>query len=622
MTGMVVLLSVIGIFSSCSSDDIGGNRYTFTDKMMGQYLRDSTDFSEFTTLLDTTKVMGLLNSYGAYTCFAPSNEAMKTFYLSKGKKSLKGFTLDSLKLIAYDHIISGAVVMYSNFIVGRLQNLSMSDRYLSISFSATGGAFVNNTSLITQKDIVVHNGVIQKINQVLNPTRSGIVDAISKDSTFTIFYKALIATGLADSLLKIKDDSYNALKYADLITVPLDSKLWYYQQVPPSRKYGYTVLMEGNSTMKENGITDLASLKTYAATIYNQMYPADAAITDITNRSNSLNRFIAYHLINKQLSYSKFIDAYDTDHMIKTRDTYEYIETMCPNTLMEIKKDRLKSQSIFLINYNSESQKFIQIDKTNYDKDATNGVYHQIDGMLVYDVNEDAELSSKRLRFDAASFFPELANNNMRGLGMTLPNLQFRLPRGYIDRISSSEQTIISYLTPYYMYQDYQGDEIFLGATTGNLYDFSVVTPPVPAGTYEVRFGYLTNGKRGVAQLYMDNVPAGVPLNLNTNATDVAIGYESPGSILSDPFGFENDKMMRNRGYMKGPADYRVPQTGWTYGENARFCNASLRKIMGTYTFRTAGNHKLSVKGLSGGEFMFDYLEFVPTSALESEDIY
>ena len=622
MTGMVVLLSVIGIFSSCSSDDIGGNRYTFTDKMMGQYLRDSTDFSEFTTLLDTTKVMGLLNSYGAYTCFAPSNEAMKTFYLSKGKKSLKGFTLDSLKLIAYDHIISGAVVMYSNFIVGRLQNLSMSDRYLSISFSATGGAFVNNTSLITQKDIVVHNGVIQKINQVLNPTRSGIVDAISKDSTFTIFYKALIATGLADSLLKIKDDSYNALKYADLITVPLDSKLWYYQQVPPSRKYGYTVLMEGNSTMKENGITDLASLKTYAATIYNQMYPADAAITDITNRSNSLNRFIAYHLINKQLSYSKFIDAYDTDHMIKTRDTYEYIETMCPNTLMEIKKDRLKSQSIFLINYNSESQKFIQIDKTYYDKDATNGVYHKIDGMLVYDVNEDAELSSKRLRFDAASFFPELANNNMRGLGMTLPNLQFRLPRGYIDRISSSEQTVISYLTPYYMYQDYQGDEIFLGATTGNLYDFSVVTPPVPAGTYEVRFGYLTNGKRGVAQLYMDNVPAGVPLNLNTNATDAAIGYESPGSILSDPFGFENDKMMRNRGYMKGPADYKVPQTGWTYGENARYCDASLRKIMGTYTFRTAGNHVLSVKGLSGGEFMFDYLEFVPTSALESEDIY
>jgi len=30
----------------------------------------------------------------------------------------------------------------------------------------------------------------------------------------------------------------------------------------------------------------------------------------------------------------------------------------------------------------------------------------------------------------------------------------------------------------------------------------------------------------------------------------------------------------------------------------------------------------LMVKGLSGGEFMMDYLDFVPTSVLENEDIY
>jgi len=620
LTCMFLVISAVGFFSSCNSDDVGGNLYTKTDKMMGQYLRDSTDFSEFTALLDTTKVMGLLNAYGTYTCFAPSNGAMKKFYGSKGKKSLKDFSLDSLKIIAYDHIINGTAILYSNFIVGRLPQLSMSDRYLSISFSSNGAAFINKTSLITRKDILVHNGVIQKIDEVLNPTRSGIVEAISTDSTFTIFYKGLIATGLADSLLKIKDDSYDPLKYSDLVTVPLDAAQWYYQQVPASRKYGYTVLMESNSTMNANGITDMASMKAYAATIYNQIYPADASITDITDRHNSLNRFIAYHIINKQLSYSKFIDAYDTEHMLKTRDMFEYIETMCPNTLIEIKKDRLLNKTN-LINYLSESGKVIQI-TSNYDKDATNGVYHEIDGMLVYDVNVDAQMSSKRLRFEAASFFPELTNNNMRGLGMTTPNLQFRLPRGYIDRITSSEQTVVSYLTPYNKYQDYEGDEFFLGSTIGKLYDFSIITPPVPSGTYEVRFGYLTNGKRGLAQLYLDNVPAGVPLNLNIYATDVSIGYETPGSLPADPFGFENDKMMRNRGYMKGPADFKVPVPGWTSGENARYCNASLRKIMGTYTFKTAGSHILSVKGLSGGEFMFDFLEFIPTSALESEDIY
>ena len=79
---------------------------------------------------------------------------------------------------------------------------------------------------------------------------------------------------------------------------------------------------------------------------------------------------------------------------------------------------------------------------------------------------------------------------------------------------------------------------------------------------------------------------------------------------------------MRNRGFMKGPACFKVVQSGWSGGENARYSPAALRRIMGTYNFPEASNHILTVKGLSGGEFMFDYLEFVPTSVLESEDIY
>ena len=620
----MTIFIVISLFSSCGPEVADESLYTFTDKMMGQYFQDpdsAATYSEFAHLLDTTGVIGLLNAYGTYTCFAPTNEAMYKFYLTRGKTSLADFTIDSLKIIAYDHIINKSAISYSKFVEGRLPDLTMSDRYISISFTLNGSVFVNKTSRVLKKDILVHNGVIHKINEVLNPTRAGIVEAISKDEDFTLFYNALIATGLADSLIMIKDDSYDMTMYKDLVTVPQDAGNWFYQEVPAARKYGFTVLMESNSTMAANGITNLESMKAYAAGVYDIMYPEDKDVTDITDRRNSLNRFIAYHLINKQLSYSKFIDAYDTDHMIKTRDMYEYIETMCPNTLIEIKKERLTGKTN-LINYSRETGRVIQISSTNFDKDATNGVYHEIDGMLVYDQIQENELSTKRLRFDAASFFPELTNNNMRGLGNTLPNKQYRLPRGYISRITSSEQTVVSYLTPYYKYQDFQGDEIFLGAASGKLYDFTIVTPPVPAGTYEVRFGYLTNGKRGVAQLYIDDVPAGVPLNLNNKADDISIGYKSPGSEPDDPFGFENDKMMRNRGFMKGPANFKVPTTGWTYGENARYCEAALRRILGTYTFSKAQTHTMTVKGLSGGEFMFDYLEFVPTSALESEDIY
>jgi hypothetical protein len=108
-----------------------------------------------------------------------------------------------------------------------------------------------------------------------------------------------------------------------------------------------------------------------------------------------------------------------------------------------------------------------------------------------------------------------------------------------------------------------------------------------------------------------------------TSATNAQIGYVKPHSMQDDWEGYENDKMMRNRGYMKGPACFTAPSGGFmTKTENARYEPTAVRRIMGIYKFKTAGRHKLGVKGLSGGEFMFDYMEFVPTSVLETEDIY
>ncbi len=71
--------------------------------------------------------------------------------------------------------------------------------------------------------------------------------------------------------------------------------------------------------------------------MYDEVFPDDKNVAEPTNRTNSLNRFVAYHLINKELSYTKFISDYDTKHMSKVVDLFEYIEPMCPNTLIEVK---------------------------------------------------------------------------------------------------------------------------------------------------------------------------------------------------------------------------------------------------------------------------------------------
>lgn len=500
----------------------------------------------------------------------------------------------------------------------------MSDRYLSINFTGDGKAYVNKTSLILTKDINVHNGVIHKIDHVLDPIRSGVAEVIASDTTFSLFYEALEATGLVDSLLKTQDDKYvMTSSYAKELEDALITSIASDRYAPYSRKFGYTVMIESNTTLKKHGINNIDDLKTYAATIYNEIYPEDANITDIKNRRNSLNRFIAYHLINKELSYTKFILDYDTQHMSRIIDMYEYIEPMCPNTLIEVKIDRMSAEEN-IFNYITETGKAVRIKKPNFDNDATNGVYHEIDNILVYSKEVDNELSAKRLRFDFASLFPELTNNNMRGRPSDNNSLyRNALPNGYLDRFECTDQTVLCYAAANDKLMNFMGDEFFIVVQNGKLYDFVVTTPPVPAGTYEVRFGYQSNGRRGVAQFYVDGIPCGVPVNLNTGGTDIGIGYIKPDpSNTEDPLGYDNDKVMRNRGYMKGPGSFKAINESWYPGSSARYNASNLRKILGTFTFDEAGNHKIMVKGLSGGQFQIDFIEFVPTSLLEWEDIY
>jgi uncharacterized surface protein with fasciclin (FAS1) repeats len=614
---LVILLFAI-YSSSCNSDDVGGNLYTFTRQMLGEFLKSDTAYSEFYRLLDISKVNGLLNSYGEYTCFAPTNAAMYDFYRKKGKQGLEDFLIDTLKLIAYDHLLQGARVRYVDFIEGRQSQQTMSGRYLTVNFAGPGETYVNKTSLIVQKDISLYNGIVHSINRALDPSRLGVAEVIATadDDAFSLFYDALVETGLVDSLLKTEDESYSLtpariedLKAAVVSSIASD------QFVPDKRKYGYTVLLESNATFASKGITDMAGLRALAA----QLYPGGDV--NPVSRSNSLNRFIAYHLINKELSSDKLISAYDSKQMSKSIDMYEYIEPMLPNSLIEVMIKRSTSEAN-LLNYNPYTQKAVRV-TANSDNDASNGVFHEIDDILAFTPEVENLLSTKRLRFDIASFFPELSNNNMRGqIGVASGNMpRYAIAPGYFDRLACTEQTTVCYAAPYDYLMNFQGDEFIIIVNAGSLYDITFTTPPVPAGTYEVRFSYQSNGRRGVAQFYFDDIPCGVPVNLNRDSSDPGINYVIPGNDPDDPMGYENDKTMRNLGYMKGPNSYKAVNEGWYSGISARYNGSNLRKILGTFPFAETQNHRMTVRGLSGGQFQIDFIEFVPTSLLESEDI-
>lgn len=623
---LVLVLGLAGMLASCVEDIVVYR--TETKEMMGDYLerleREEGQFSEFNKLLNTTKVMGLLKAYGEYTCFAPTNEAMFAFYKSQGKTSLTDFPMDTLKQIAYNQIIKGIIITTDKFKFGSLPNLSMNDRYITVDSLIPQGSSVifkiNKTSSIIMENQLVNNGVVHVISEVLNPSQLTAIEAIAADKRFTLFYEALQITRLADKLIATKDDSYNPEHYKSMLNPPFTQGGGSVDELPQSKKYGFTILMESDETYKNKyGIENIEQLKAKAKEIYDQVYPEDKDITDITDPRNSLNRYVAYHLFNKRMRYSQFINDYDTPHMLKNYDMFEYIETMCPNTLMEVRIVRSIPGSN-MINMTSSPADAVQIVKSNSDNNTTNGFYHEIDKILAYDLNVSTYMSGIRLRMDAASFFPELTNNNMRGyLGEKQSDVRsWIFPKGYIERLTVAEGTVFTYLNSFGGYLDYQGDEVYLRG----MYDFSVVTPPIPAGTYEVRFGYQPTGGRGVAQLYFDGEPCGIPLDLRVDANNPLIGYVTPSlANLEDPYGYENDKMMRNRGYMKGPATYTTTNPIFYGISIARNSNRVLRKILGIYTFDKPGHHVFKVKSVKEGQFMFDYLEFIPVELIDSEGI-
>ena len=637
------LLCMVLVTQGCR-EDLEGNRPVIKGELIGEFLQNNPEsFSEFTRMLDTTGVLGLLNAYGLYTVFAPTNEAIYAYYeTQEDVHSLSDMELEDIKTFCFNHIIKGDTIRSQDFTPGALSSQSMSQRFISISFSSTSPTvFVNGNSPILKSDIDKHNGFIHVLGKALSPAAITLTEVLGADTKFSLFNRALMETGWSDyiTLAPYEDESFDPK--ADTRALMSHTVE---EERPVARKFGFTIVAPSDSALANftdcpvcpNGIKTYDDLKAVAKYYYSRTYNNDANHLEDQpkDKKNYLNRFVAYHCFDRVLLSSRFIKDYATPHHFTQYDMYEYIETMLENSLLEVHLDRdykevANSEYGLLNDMGKPSKAAMFTDYQNMPSGGSlNGYYHEITKPLFYSTDLIADISSKRLRLEACSFFPEIATNNMRGnnptavAGVVGKTHAYLLPNGYLDGMQASANTRFTYIGACAAYEDYQGDEIYLRGT----YNFTIQTSPIPAGTYEIRMGYQPTAYRGIAQLYWDSVPCGIPLNLSLLADDPEIGYETPGSISEDLNGFENDKMMHNRGYMKGPNSYYC--FGHWYGydaDNARLSRQSLRRVLGTYTFTETKKHYFTVisLGSTGGDtqFMLDYLEFCPTELLETEGI-
>ncbi len=613
-----VIAGISVAFVSCKDDSVG-NYYTFTGETVGQYLETRPEyFSEFCNILDTTNVMSLLKAYGKYTCFAPTNEGMRQLYKDYNVTSYRQLSDLDLKKIANDHVIKDYTIRRSDFTSGRLSQKTMNDRYISVSLNGEGEYLINEYSLVLSDLSAdsIHNGVVYALENPLQPTEMNLAELIEEraknEGRFKLFARALKETLLCEELHEVIDESYDPTVWEALEPEKV---------FPQSKKYGYTALIESDSVYYASGVISMEKIVTkededkalneliaYAKNVYDQTFPEDKDLydNDLTHKKNPLNKFIAYHLHNKQMNREFYGEKHFNKDYTKSMSTgavyTEYVETMCHEKLMAVTyKSNLAKNLI-----NGTELTFLE----GYtDKDAVNGVYHELTGVLQYDRNWLQELTTTRLRMDVTSFYPELTNNGYR-----YDKMKYRIPQGYVKGLEFDDNSKLQIIGPDDSWRNFCGEEMW---TEKGSYDVKMTTLNIPAGTYEVRVGYQASGNRGVCQFYFDGIPSGIPLDMNMKTSDSKIGYVTPSAQGDSEEDLENDKVMKNRGYMKGPTVIYCPARN----VNARYDATAIRRIMGIYTFDKDQKHVLRMKSVSEGEFMIDYMEFVPTEILEKEYI-
>ena len=86
--------------TSCNDDIATDDLYTYKAEMLSDWLRNNEDFSEFAAIVERAGKMDLFSTYGTYTCFAPTNAAVREYLQSRGLSSVDQLSVEDCDTLA------------------------------------------------------------------------------------------------------------------------------------------------------------------------------------------------------------------------------------------------------------------------------------------------------------------------------------------------------------------------------------------------------------------------------------------------------------------------------------------------------------------------------------------
>lgn len=681
----LTLLFASQALTSCKEDVSADNYAISTDQTVTDYLKSCPQFTLIESILervklgrsdDASSLSSVMSARGNYTVFAPNDSAVTAYIQGLGVTSIDELTYEQAQNIAMNCIIDNgddAAYETADFPTPGAFTLSnLNDRTLTCAQDASGDFYIiNGTSTVVAADHEVSNGMVHEVSTVISPAADNLADRIADADNLKIFSAILNKTTWCDSLTAYRDNDYEKENYQEITDYRLASETSHVIRRNTHRYIGFTALVEPDEVLEAWGITatrdangditdTLALMQQFeekCAEIY-----GTAEAGNYSHPDNAVNQFVAYHLMYGSMAYNKFVRHLNEYNYLYGPDIKNPQTTDCPTNvwnyyttmgqhpgLIKIVQvgdagfEQDKDHKIYANriseydngrkgDYHETAAPYpgilISEDNGEYDNNAQNGFYFPINQVLLFDQTTCDNLASERMRIELCTMLPEMQSNNNRGGDYRL------YPLGYFDNIlNESSDTKIVYVCDQGGggWNDYQGDEfLFCG-----LYDFTLRLPPVPkSGTYEIRMGVGMNPMRGMAQIYFGNdpyrlSPAGLPYDMRQTVNESNTEIPWVADSDDEETNIENDKNMRNHGYMKGPMYFTITDgKGETPVRNRSGSVACVRRII-TNAYMEKGKYyylrfKSALKKLDS-QFFLDYFEIVPTSVyngVEEEDIW
>ncbi|MEM2137156.1 MAG: fasciclin domain-containing protein [Candidatus Methanomethylicia archaeon] len=464
---LVKILTIFLLINGCYKEKF--ILETATDLLIGDYIGQQNELTKFYEILERSGTLSFLNTYGTYTCFAPTNSAIDEFVASKGKTSINDFSPEELKLYVRNLIIKDTIKTY-RFTDGKLPTPTMYGQYLTAStFFEEGEAKIkiNKIAKVLKSDIITANGIIHVVDKFIEPSTKSISELIENNPEYSIFVQALKETNLFDTLKLISDDN-------------------------TSEKRWFTLFVTPNSAYRKIGINS-----------YNDLKNIFCNTGDPTNHNDSLYLYVAYHCLDKSLKYVVDI-ILEQSHL-----------TMAPDEAITV---RLRGDSV-LINeelFMDVWERGSPIDRVNSDNTAANGVFHV---ML-----EDFKI---KVRMPQLIFFDVANQPEIRRMpGVWRKMVSVTIAKGQLADVDWGGDAGIVYTgfsldDPLYGYNLVYNDFLDVNFRTAITPWIEFKTPLLVKGTYKLwvctRNVYLTSDRRPRFYVYFDGEQ--LPNMINNNIT-------------------------------------------------------------------------------------------------------